>query len=132
MEIERPVNRIWFLMGDCLALAVSSALVATATGLLLPSDWPIWVNMPLGMLFGMLLSLPLWLVFSVFFGVIEVMIQLMLGSMLAGMVAVMTDVQGALFDQMVGLMVLGLKCGLVVWTLLAGADWVFRKQGIHG
>ena len=114
------VNRAYYLAGDLLACAATGSAVSALAGSAIPSEWPIWAAMPLGMLGGMLLAGPCWLMAATWLGVLEPMIQLMLTGMLAGMAAVMVG------GPPLSLATLGAACGGAIAVGLAILDATLR------
>ncbi|MBF0263405.1 MAG: hypothetical protein HQL97_16390 [Magnetococcales bacterium] len=119
-------SRLYFLLGDLLACGVLSAL-ATWAAWLLPSTWPMSVEMVVGMGVGMVAAMLAMPPFLALFGALEVMIPVMLGSMASSMLPSMVP---RLRDDLGMLLAWGAGCGLAAWGVTWLADrWLRRRVG---
>lgn len=118
-------NRIFYIMGDLIASALTGAVAGLLCAWLVGESWPMLAAMILMMVLGMVLGVLLFFPLGIAFGAMEVMIPMMLAGMLAGMVAGMWGSMQAL--SLAGGAFLGMQTGLcgllLVWianTLLRG------------
>ena len=124
-------RRLYFMVGDLLAVTVVGALAGVLMTAVIGTGWNMLVAMLVGMALGMLVALPGSFAFMPFFGAMEVMVPTMLAGMLSGMwvgmFAAMTPLSagaGLRFGALIGLF-----AWLCTTTLNA---FLQAKEGTHG
>ena len=120
-------RRLYFVLGDLLAVSASGALAGALCAALFGTGWNMGLAMVAGMALGMLVALPCSFGLMPFFGAMEVMVPTMLGGMLSGMwiamAAAMTPMgagEGLRF---------GLLIGWFAWVATTAFHVFLQKRG---
>ncbi len=89
VDMER--GTAWFVRGvDYTSTLLAAGVTAGAVHFLIPSHWPEWVSMVLGMFLGMVVLLVVFMGFSLVAGPFGILMPGMTAAMAAGMVCGMT------------------------------------------
>lgn len=119
-------QRLYFIIGDILAAALTGILVGLACVMLVSPNWNMFIAMVVFMAVGMVIGMLVFFPLSISFGAMEIMMPCMLSGMVSGMAVSMWAAMQPL--SLGGASFLGLQSGLCALLFIWVANTLLRSK----